>query len=127
MSGMSMATTVLVVDDDPAIAEAIAQLLNEEGYQVRRAVDGLEALAEIESTHPDVVLSDITLPRMNGIELTRKLQKKGDRTPIVLMSAVYSGVDLPGVRFIPKPFDLDELLHLVDKSIKKSPPKSMSA
>jgi two-component system response regulator MprA len=107
----------LVVDDDPAIAEILAEVLDEAGYRVRRAYDGRQALEEIARDPPDLIVTDVMMPRIDGLTLTRRLRDRGDQTPIVLMSAVFADVDLPGVRFLPKPFDLDRALHLVDGAV----------
>ncbi len=111
-----MALKVLVVDDDPAIVEVVEQVLIEEGFDVHHAHDGREALFKIEQGVPDVVLSDIGLPVLDGVALTFALRKSGNLIPIVLMSAVYSDVDLPGVRFVSKPFDVDHLISVVKRA-----------
>jgi DNA-binding response OmpR family regulator len=115
-----MATRILIVDDDPAIVQVLEQLLDEEGFEVRYTLDGREALSEIQRIHPDVVLSDIMMPSLDGVALTRAIREKGIPTPVVLMSAVFGGVDLPGVRFIAKPFDVDHLVHVVHRAIDSS-------
>ena len=107
---------VLVVDDDPAIVDVVTQVLDDEGFDVMHAHNGREALSEIKENHPDVVLSDVRMPALDGVALTRMLREHGDFTPVVLMSAVYSGVDLPGVRFLPKPFDVDQLISIVRRA-----------
>jgi two-component system response regulator MprA len=108
---------VLVVDDEPAIRETVATLLEEEGYSVRRAKDGVEALSTIAGDGIDVILADINMPRLDGATLVRKLRGRGNRIPIVLMSAIYADVDLPGVRFVPKPFAIDRLLGAVTSAL----------
>ena len=105
--------SVLVVDDDPPILSLVADLLTDEGYRVRAVYDGLTALAEIERDPPDVVVSDVMMPHLDGIELVRELRRHGHAVPVVLMSAVYDDVDLPGVRFVPKPFGVDYLLAAI--------------
>jgi len=108
---------VLVVDDEPAIRETVATLLEEEGYRVRRAKDGVEALSTLAGDTIDVILADINMPRLDGAALVRKLRGRGNCTPIVLMSAIYADVDLPGVRFVPKPFAIDRLLGAVTSAL----------
>jgi two-component system OmpR family response regulator len=108
--------TVLVVDDEPAIREIVATLLEDEGYEVRHARDGVEALAAIDD-RIDLVLSDVIMPRLDGASLVRKLRRRGHLVPVVLMSAVYADVDLPGVRFVPKPFEIDRLLGTVASAL----------
>jgi CheY-like chemotaxis protein len=109
--------TVLVVDDEPAIREVIATLLEDEGYLVRHAKDGLEALDAINENRIDLIVSDVVMPRLDGASLVRRLRRRGHLTPVVLMSAVYADVDLPGVRFVPKPFEIDRLLGTVASAL----------
>jgi CheY-like chemotaxis protein len=109
--------TVLVVEDEPAIREVVADLLEDEGYAVHQAADGLEAIAELEVDHIDLVLSDVRMPRLDGPALARRLRRHGYAMPVVLMSAVDVEVDLPGVCFLPKPFDRDHLLHAVGSAL----------
>jgi two-component system, OmpR family, response regulator MprA len=109
--------TVLVVDDEPAIREVIATLLEDEGYLVRHAKDGLEALDAINGDRIDLIVSDVVMPRLDGASLVRRLRRRGHLTPVVLMSAVYADVDLPGVRFVPKPFEIDRLLGTVASAL----------
>ena len=119
ISPQPMRTTpqVLVVDDEPAIRETVATLLEEEGYRVRRARDGVEALSTLAGDGIDVILADVNMPRLDGATLVRKLRGRGNRIPIVLMSAIYADVDLPGVRFVPKPFAIDRLLGAVTSAL----------
>ena len=110
--------TVLVVDDEPAIREVVACLLEDEGYAVRQATDGLEALQEMEADGIDLVLSDVMMPGLDGAELVHHLQRRRRRAvPIVLMSAVSTMADLPGVQFLPKPFEPERLLSMVAAAI----------
>jgi CheY-like chemotaxis protein len=105
--------TVLIVEDEPAIRSVVAALLEEEGYAVRRARDGLEALTIIDTDRVDLILSDVVMPQLDGASLVRLLRQRGHLVPVILMSAVYADVDLPGVPFVPKPFDVDRLLEAV--------------
>jgi CheY-like chemotaxis protein len=111
------APTVLVVEDEPAIREVVADLLEDEGYAVRQAADGLEAIDELEVDAVDLVLSDVRMPRLDGPALARRLRRHGSAVPVVLMSAVDVEVNLPGVRFLPKPFDRDHLLHAIGSAL----------
>ena len=109
--------TVLVVEDEPAVREVVVDLLQDEGYAVRQASDGLQAIDELEVDDVDLVLSDVRMPRLDGPSLARRLHRRGRAVPVVLMSAVDVEVDLPGVRFLPKPFDRDHLLHVVGSAL----------
>ena len=118
-----MEPTVLVVDDEPLIATLLATLLQEEGYRVRCAHDGQAALRQVERDPPDLVLSDVAMPKLDGIAFTERLRDAGRATPVVLMSAVYPRVFVPGVRFVPKPFDLDRIVAAVRDALAEPPAK----
>ena len=105
--------TVLVVEDEPVIRELMAILLEEEGYTVRQAVDGMQALEMLEQHGIDLVLSDVKMPRLDGASMVQRLRSRGDAIPVVLMSAVYAEVDLPGVRFLHKPVNCEHLLDII--------------
>lgn len=107
--------SVLVVDDEHHILELLTALLEDEGYRVRQAVDGIAALAEIERSAPDLVLTDVTMPRLNGLELTKRLRERG--IPTIVMSAVVHQVDDPCLIFIAKPFEIEQLLRLVSEML----------
>ena len=109
--------TVLVVDDEPAIREVIATLLEDEGYQVRHAKDGIEALDALNRSRIDLIVSDMVMPRLDGASFVRRLRRRGHLMPVILTSAVYADVDLPGVRFVPKPFEIDRLLGTVASAL----------
>lgn len=112
--------SVLVVDDEPGVRETVAALLEDEGYNVSHASDGVEALTAIEDRAFDLVLSDVRMPRLDGPGLASQLRRRGHRLPIILMSAVYADVDLAGLPFIPKPFDFSRLLDCVAEALAAS-------
>jgi two-component system response regulator MprA len=114
--------TVLVVEDEPVIRELMAILLEDEGYAVRQAVDGLEALEMLEHRGVDLVLSDVKMPRLDGASLVNRLRSRGDAIPVVLMSAVYAEVDLPGVRFLRKPVNCEHLLTIIAAALRETGP-----
>jgi two-component system, OmpR family, response regulator MprA len=111
--------TVLVVEDEPVIRELMAILLEDEGYAVRQAVDGLQALEMLEQQGIDLVLSDVKMPRLDGASLVHRLRSRGDAIPVVLMSAVYAEVDLPGVRFLRKPVNCEHLLTIIAATLQE--------
>jgi two-component system response regulator VicR len=115
-----MTRSILVVDDDRPIAEVLADILCDEGYDVRTAYDGQAALREIERQPVDLILSDVSMPRLGGPALVRRLREQGESTPVILMSAVYQDIDIPGVEFIPKPFDIAHLAALVARVVEQS-------
>lgn len=110
--------TILVVDDEPDILLVLEILFATEGYRVVSASNGTEALARFETERPDVVLADIMMPDIDGLELSRRIRAAAysPAVPVILMSA---GVDsfgqtlTPPARFISKPLDFDRLLDLV--------------
>jgi DNA-binding NtrC family response regulator len=110
-----MQQSILVVDDDHDVSEMLVELLTEEGYRVRAAFDGQAALWQIEVDPPDLVLADVVMPKVDGVALASKLRVRGRKIPVVLMSAVYSYVDVPGLHFIPKPFNLDAVLRVITR------------
>lgn len=106
---------VLVVDDEPNIVDFLCMLLEEEGYDVLRAYDGQQAWELARREHPDLVISDVMMPKMSGVELLDRLRDTRDLecTPVILMSAVARPQRATDVAFLPKPFDIDHMLDLV--------------
>lgn len=107
---------VLVVDDDRAVRESLRRSLEFNGYQVSMASDGAEALAGIGSVKPDVVVMDVMMPRLDGIEATRALRAAGHDVPILVLTARdaigdrVDGLDAGADDYLTKPFALQELL-----------------
>ena len=114
-----MARSVLIVDDERSIVEVLAELLEGEGYAVRRAYDGEPALHQVEEVPPDLVLCDVEMPGLDGVELARRLTARG--IPVVLMSAAVADPGFPGVAFIPKLFDLDRILSVAGNLLAHPP------
>jgi len=115
--------TVLIVDDEYAIVDALQGLLADEGYHVLTAANGQEALAQIAKTKPDLVLVDVMMPVMGGRELVRALaaDPATAHLPVVMMSAAPreilfpNGPDVPITAFLPKPFAVGQLLRLLQR------------
>jgi two-component system response regulator MprA len=107
---------VLVVDDDKAVRESLRRSLEFNGYAVSLACDGAEALAGIGKLGPDVVVMDVMMPRLDGIETTRALRAAGNDVPILVLTARdavgdrVEGLDAGADDYLTKPFDLQELL-----------------
>ena len=107
---------VLVVDDDKAVRESLRRSLEFNGYDVSLAADGAEALAGIGSLGPDVVIMDVMMPRLDGIETTRALRAAGNDVPILVLTARdavgdrVEGLDAGADDYLTKPFALEELL-----------------
>ena len=109
--------SVLVVEDDPETLAAVADALAEEGYRVRRAAHGVEALGEIREQVPDLVVSDVHMPVLGEGPLLRRLRELNP--PVVLVSADTNWAHTAGMAFVPKPFDLDDLLDVVARMLHR--------
>jgi CheY-like chemotaxis protein len=116
-------TSVLVVDDDTDIREAVAEVLAGEGYLVLGAGDGAEALKKCRAFHPSLVLLDLMMPGMNGWEFRAAQKRDPDLAgiPVVVLSALEQRVAIDAEAFVRKPFDLDELLALVRRHASPEP------
>ncbi|GAA1897393.1 response regulator transcription factor [Williamsia serinedens] len=107
---------ILVVDDDRAVRESLRRSLSFNGYTVETASDGMEALDTIKSERPDAVVLDVMMPRLDGLEVCRRLRSTGDDLPILVLTARdsvserVSGLDAGADDYLPKPFALEELL-----------------
>jgi CheY-like chemotaxis protein len=108
-----------VVDDEPQVTDLLADVLEGEGYRVAVASDGVEALAQVAALRPRLVLLDIMMPRLSGVEVMRRLQEADPARPaIILMSAAVRPADSPRhVPFLAKPFDLTDLLARVAQAL----------
>lgn len=107
-------TTVLLVEDDPAISEPLARALGREGYDVRAHATGAEALADVRGV--DLVVLDLGLPDMDGLDVAREIRSSGNRVPILILTArtdevdMVVGLDAGADDYVTKPFRLAELL-----------------
>ena len=107
---------MLVVDDDPAVREALTTAFELAGHRVRAEPDGSRALAAVAEWPPDVIVLDLLMPHTGGLEVCRRLRTSGDRTPILILTARdavgdrVAGLDAGADDYLVKPFDLDELL-----------------
>jgi two-component system, OmpR family, response regulator MprA len=123
-----MPHSVLVVDDDPAIRDAVDRALRLEGYTVAAVGDGFSALSALEAIDRDAIVLDIGLPRLDGLSVCRRLRDKGQRTPILLLTARdavgdrVAGLDAGADDYLVKPFALDELLARVRALIRRAEP-----
>lgn len=125
---MGESSHILIVEDDLVIADLIDQILRFEGYNISHVVDGRSAIEFVEEHQPDLVLMDLMLPVLSGIEASRAIKASASdavaRVPIVAMSA---GVNLraaagslPVDGVLAKPFDIDELLATVNIHLRRS-------
>ena len=107
---------VLVVDDDAAVRNSLDRALRINGYTVDLAVDGADALQQLQKDPPDAMVLDVLMPNTDGLEVCRRVRALGDQTPILMLTAQdsvahrVSGLDAGADDYLPKPFSLDELL-----------------
>lgn len=119
---------VLVVDDDKAVRESLRRSLEFNGYVVALAGDGAEALAGIANHDPDVVVMDVMMPRLDGIEATKALRAAGNDVPILVLTARdavgdrVDGLDAGADDYLTKPFALEELLARLRALLRRAAP-----
>lgn len=120
------AASVLVVEDDPNVRSTLDQLLRFEGYRVALATDGQHALELLDQQRPDLVLVDVAMPRLDGLSLCRLLRRRGDRLPILVLTARHqvgdrvAGLDAGADDYLAKPFDTEELLARIRALLRRS-------
>ncbi|MBA3298997.1 MAG: response regulator transcription factor [Thermoleophilaceae bacterium] len=125
---MSRSPRVLVVEDDRDIADVLRRSLGMEGYDVRLAGDGEEALAESAVFEPDAVVLDLGLPKLDGIDVCRRLRGEGD-VPILMLTARdgvddrVEGLDSGADDYLVKPFERVELLARLRALLRRRPPR----
>ena len=116
---------VLLVDDDPGILLSVRRALEFEGYLVPTATDGVAALAAVAADRPDAVVLDVTMPRLDGLSVCRALRARGDRTPVLVLTARHAvadrvaGLDAGADDYLVKPFALEELLARVRALLRR--------
>jgi len=119
---------VLVVEDDVDIAGVLRRSLDKEGYDVRVAGDGEDALEQAGNFEPDAVVLDLGLPRLDGVEVCRRLREEGD-VPILILTARdaldsrVQGLDSGADDYLVKPFERDELLARMRALLRRRPPR----
>jgi DNA-binding NtrC family response regulator len=121
----ALGETILVVDDDPYIQEALGDRLESLGYRVSRASDGQQALELIDHQDPQMVFLDIEMPGMKGLDVLREIRKREKDFPVVMITA-YGSIDLAveamkegAYDFIPKPFKANHIALVVEKAIER--------
>ena len=116
-------STILIVDDDPAW-RGLYSAEFKSSFRLVEAGDGIEALAQLERAKPDLIVLDIRLPRLNGLDFLRALERKGLTTPVVVCSGLVSEdgrFAVPGVKAAPKTADLRQLRAAVEESFATAP------
>lgn len=116
---------ILVVDDEPGMRDFLEIMLQKEGYVVETAPDGLNAIEKIENTLFDLCIADIQMPKMNGIELLRRIGQKSPETTVIMITAFASyetaieAMKLGAYDYITKPFKIDEIKLVIKKALDK--------
>jgi DNA-binding response OmpR family regulator len=128
MSEYARSPRVLVVEDDEDIAQALQRSLRLEGYEVRAAPDGVAALEQARAFVPDLVILDLGLPQLDGIEVARRLRENDD-VPILILTARdgvearVQGLDSGADDYLVKPFERQELLARLRALLRRRPPR----
>ena len=123
---------VLVVEDDTAIADVLRRVLRQEGHEVQSAEDGVEALELAESFVPDLVILDLGLPKLDGVEVCRRLRAESD-APILILTARtdtddrVEGLDSGADDYLVKPFERKELLARMRALLRRRPPRGTAS
>ncbi len=110
-----MPHNLLLAEDDRAIRHALERALTLEGYEVTAVADGVQALAQAHRTPPDVLVLDVMMPGIDGLQVCRVLRAEGDRTPVLMLTALVetadriAGLDAGADDYVVKPFDVEEV------------------
>jgi DNA-binding response OmpR family regulator len=124
---------VLVVEDDEAIADVLRRSLRAEGHEVQSAGDGAEALTAAEQFTPDLVVLDLGLPRLDGMEVLRRLRADDSDVPVLILTARtetgdrVEGLDSGADDYLPKPFERAELLARIRALLRRRPPRGSAS
>jgi two-component system response regulator MprA len=119
---------VLLAEDDRAIRHALERALTLEGYAVTAVADGVEALAQAHRTPPDVLVLDVMMPGIDGLQVCRVLRAEGDRTPILMLTALVetadriAGLDAGADDYVVKPFDVEEVFARLRALLRRTGP-----
>ncbi len=125
---MAEQVTVLLVEDEPSFVEALVVGLKREGFRVEVATDGAEALDKFAAVRPDLVLLDLMLPKVSGIDVCRTIRAGGSRTPIIMVTAKTSeidtvvGLEVGADDYVSKPYRLRELVARMRAVLRRTPP-----
>ncbi|MGV9249675.1 response regulator transcription factor [Streptomyces sp. NPDC003710] len=128
-----MTQTVLLAEDDRAIRHALERALTLEGYEVTAVADGVEAIAQAHRTQPDVLVLDVMMPGIDGLQVCRVLRAEGDRTPILMLTALVetadriAGLDAGADDYVVKPFDVEEVFARLRALLRRTNGSSFEA
>ncbi|ARZ72166.1 transcriptional regulator [Streptomyces albireticuli] len=123
---------MLVAEDDPGVRSTLDQLLRFEGYRVLLASDGLEALGLLERERPDLAVVDVVMPGLDGLGLCRMLRRRGDRLPVLVLTARHevgdrvAGLDAGADDYLAKPFATEELFARIRALLRRTEPPADS-
>ena len=123
---------ILVVDDDRAVRESLRRSLQFNGYTVQLAGDGQQAMEVLATQRPDAMVLDVMMPRVDGLEVCRRLRSAGEDLPILVLTARdavsdrVAGLDAGADDYLPKPFALEELLARLRALLRRSPPDGVA-
>src|SRR3954466_5117216 len=129
MDTASRPVRVLVVEDDEEIAQVLQRSLRLEGYEVKLAGDGVQGLEEAHAFLPDLIVLDLGLPRLDGVDVARRLRDDGDEVPILMLTARdaldsrVEGLGLGADDYLVKPFERQELLARMRALLRRRPPR----
>lgn len=124
---------ILVVDDEQAVRESLRRSLRFNGYEVLTANDGLEAVETVRAESPELLILDVMMPNMDGLEVCRTLRSEGWDRPILVLTARdgvsdrVAGLDAGADDYLPKPFALEELLARVRSLVRRASADSIAA
>jgi two-component system response regulator RegX3 len=124
---MAEQLTVLLVEDEPSFVEALMVGLKREGFRVEVAYDGAEALEKFASVRPDIVLLDLMLPKVSGVDVCRAIRAGGSATPVIMVTAKSSeidtvvGLEVGADDYVSKPYRLRELVARMRAVLRRAP------
>ncbi len=120
---------ILIAEDDPEVRQALERILSFEGYQHVSANDGAAALEAIKEHEPSMIILDVMMPFVDGLEVCRTIRSRGDRTPVLMLTAReeipdrVAGLDAGADDYVAKPFALDELLARIRALLRRAEPE----
>ncbi|MGX4690542.1 response regulator transcription factor [Streptomyces sp. JNUCC 63] len=124
---------MLLAEDDRAIRHALERALTLEGYEVTAVADGVEALAQAHKTPPDILVLDVMMPGIDGLQVCRVLRAEGDRTPILMLTALVetadriAGLDAGADDYVVKPFDVEEVFARLRALLRRTRPAGVGS
>ncbi len=116
---------VLVLEDEPAVQTLIFKQLTSQGFEVTVAGDGLDGLVKLESVKPDLIICDVMMPNLDGIEFVKAIKSHGDtqKIPVIFLTAktdprsMIDGINVGARFYVTKPFQLDDLLAKIQRAL----------